>query len=63
MDAVSCGKLAGPIPLGTVSPCLSTWHDKHVFIKQLLFPSTCELYSLPLKPETPTALSLAQDGI
>ena len=39
------------------------WHGKHLLTNHLLFSSSCEVSSLPLKPYTPTSFSLAWDSI
>ena len=41
---------------------ISPWHCKHLLTNHLLFPSS-ELSPSSLKPQTPTAFSLAWDGI
>ena len=42
---------------------VSSRYGNHLFTKPLLFPSSCEVCSSPLKFQTLTPFSLAQDGI
>ena len=41
----------------------SVWQDKHLITKHLLFFSLCKMHTFPLKSQTPTLLSLAENDI
>lgn len=43
-------------------PLSLPWHGKHLFTKPLLYLSSSEFSSFPLKPQIPIPFSLAQDG-
>lgn len=42
---------------------VSKWPNQHLFTKQLLFSSSCELHSFPFKSNTCTPFSLVQNDI
>lgn len=60
---VNQGFLAGPAcPISSLCPIVSEWHDKHLFTKHSLYPSSCKLLSSPWNFQTlnPLLLSTGQ---